>query len=81
MPRYSRPVPVSTGQRLLRFDRRLDARFVAGADEAGRGSLAFAAGVLPKKMHRLGPSGQYAISPTLTSRVGAVFFIVTGTSK
>jgi ribonuclease HII len=33
-------VPISTGQRLLRFDRRLDARFVAGADEAGRGSLA-----------------------------------------
>ena len=33
-------MPLSTGQRLLRFDRRLDARFVAGADEAGRGSLA-----------------------------------------
>jgi ribonuclease HII len=33
-------VPISTGQRLLRYDRRLDARFVAGADEAGRGSLA-----------------------------------------
>ena len=33
-------MPVSTGQRLLRFDRRLDARFVAGADEAGRGSPA-----------------------------------------
>ena len=29
-----------TGQRLLRFDRRLGARLVAGADEAGRGSLA-----------------------------------------
>ena len=29
-----------TGQRLLGFDRRLGARFVAGADEAGRGSLA-----------------------------------------
>ncbi len=29
-----------SGQRLLRFDRKLDARFVAGADEAGRGSLA-----------------------------------------
>jgi ribonuclease HII len=28
------------GQRLLRFDRALGARFVAGADEAGRGSLA-----------------------------------------
>jgi ribonuclease HII len=30
----------STGQRLLSFDRRLGVRFVAGADEAGRGSLA-----------------------------------------
>ena len=30
----------STGQKLLLFDRRLGARFVAGADEAGRGSLA-----------------------------------------
>src|ERR1700745_3230672 len=29
-----------TGQRLLKFDRRLGARFVAGADEAGRGCLA-----------------------------------------
>jgi ribonuclease HII len=29
-----------TAQRLLRFDRKLGARFVAGADEAGRGSLA-----------------------------------------
>jgi ribonuclease HII len=29
-----------TGRRLLNFDRRLGARFVAGADEAGRGSLA-----------------------------------------
>lgn len=33
-------MPLSTGQRLLRYDRRLGARFVAGADEAGRGSLA-----------------------------------------
>ncbi len=29
-----------TGQKLLRYDRRLGVRFVAGADEAGRGSLA-----------------------------------------
>ena len=29
-----------SGQRLLGFDRRLGVRFVAGADEAGRGSLA-----------------------------------------
>jgi ribonuclease HII len=33
-------MPLPTGQRLLRFDRRLGVRFVAGADEAGRGSLA-----------------------------------------
>jgi ribonuclease HII len=39
-----RPAPakrrVSTGRRLLRYDRGLGVRFVAGADEAGRGSLA-----------------------------------------
>jgi ribonuclease HII len=29
-----------SGQRLLRYDRKLDVRFVAGADEAGRGCLA-----------------------------------------
>jgi ribonuclease HII len=33
-------VPRSTGQKLLSYDRRLGVRFVAGADEAGRGSLA-----------------------------------------
>jgi ribonuclease HII len=33
-------VPARTGQKLLRFDRRLGARFVAGVDEAGRGPLA-----------------------------------------
>ena len=37
---YSRRVTRSSGQRLLSFDRRLGTRFVAGADEAGRGSLA-----------------------------------------
>jgi len=39
----------SSGQRLFAFDRRLDVRFIAGADEAGRGCLAgplVAAGVL-----------------------------------
>jgi ribonuclease HII len=44
------PMPrTSPGQRLLRHDRRLGVRFVAGADEAGRGPLAgplVAAGVL-----------------------------------
>jgi ribonuclease HII len=29
-----------TGQKLLKFDRKLGARFIAGTDEAGRGSLA-----------------------------------------
>jgi ribonuclease HII len=33
-------VPTAPVTRLLRFDRRLGARLVAGADEAGRGSLA-----------------------------------------
>src|SRR5439155_4509330 len=32
--------PRRTGQKLLRFDRKLGGRFVAGADEAGRGPLA-----------------------------------------
>jgi ribonuclease HII len=32
--------PKRTGRKLLGFDRRLGARFVAGADEAGRGPLA-----------------------------------------
>ena len=39
-PPTSRRTRKRTGQRLLRFDRRLGARWVAGADEAGRGSLA-----------------------------------------
>ena len=33
-------MPLPPGQKLLRFDRRLGVRYVAGADEAGRGSLA-----------------------------------------
>src|SRR5947199_3304928 len=51
-----------TGQRLLKFDRKLGARFVAGVDEAGRGSLAgplVVAGVLldyaALKEHRVRP--------------------------
>src|SRR5690349_15795241 len=35
--RYARLVARRTGQKLLQFDRKLGARFVAGADEAGRG--------------------------------------------
>src|SRR6266576_2797029 len=57
-------VPLSSGQRLLRFDRRLGARYVAGADEAGRGSLAgplVVAGVLLDyaclRNHRVRPLG------------------------
>jgi ribonuclease HII len=51
-----------TGQKLLKFDRSLGARFVAGTDEAGRGSLAgplVVAGVLldygSLKEHRCRP--------------------------
>jgi ribonuclease HII len=58
-------VPVSSGQRLLRFDRKLGARFVAGADEAGRGPLAgplVVAGVLLDyeclRDHRVRPLAQ-----------------------
>ena len=53
------------GQRLLRYDRRLGVRFVAGADEAGRGSLAgplVVAGVLldyeTLRGHRVRPLAQ-----------------------
>src|SRR5687767_918527 len=35
-----RSKPVPTARRLFRFDRELGRRFIAGADEAGRGSLA-----------------------------------------
>ncbi len=55
----------SSGQRLLSFDRKLGARFVAGADEAGRGSLAgplVVAGVLLDydclRHHRVRPLAQ-----------------------
>ena len=53
-----------TGQKLLRFDRKLGARLVAGTDEAGRGSLAgplVVAGVLLDygclRDHRVRPLG------------------------
>src|SRR5207302_10637884 len=35
-----KPKPKRPGRKLLAFDRRLGARFVAGTDDAGRGSLA-----------------------------------------
>jgi ribonuclease HII len=57
-------VPVRTGQKLLRYDRRFGVRYVAGADEAGRGSLAgplVVAGVLLDyaclRNHRVRPLG------------------------
>ncbi len=40
LPGYGERVPPNSGQRLLRHDRRLGVPLVAGADEAGRGSLA-----------------------------------------
>jgi ribonuclease HII len=58
------PTPRRTGRKLLAFDRRLGVRFVAGADEAGRGSLAgplVTAGVLfdyeRLRDHRVRPLG------------------------
>src|SRR6266480_1045081 len=36
----SKPRPKRTGRKLFAFDRSFERRFVAGADEAGRGSLA-----------------------------------------
>lgn len=57
-------MPVRTGQKLLRYDRRFGVRYVAGADEAGRGSLAgplVVAGVLldysSLRNHRVRPLG------------------------
>ena len=51
----------SSGQRLLAYDRRLGVRFVAGADEAGRGPLAgplVVAGVLLDYAALRGPRGR-----------------------
>src|SRR5690242_12152380 len=60
-----RPKPKRPGRKLLAFDRRLGARFVAGTDEAGRGSLAgplVVAGVLldygSLRDHRVRPLAQ-----------------------
>jgi ribonuclease HII len=67
-------VPVSSGQRLLRFDRKLGARFVAGVDEAGRGPLAgplVVAGVLLDyaclRDHRVRPLAQLNDSKQCTA--------------
>ncbi len=68
-------MPLSSGQRLLRFDRKLGARYVAGADEAGRGSLAgplVVAGVLLDyaclRDHRVRPLALLNDSKQLTPR-------------
>lgn len=57
-------MPAGTGQKLLRFDRKFGVRYLAGADEAGRGSLAgplVIAGVLLDydrlRNHRVRPLG------------------------
>ena len=72
--RQSKPKPKRPGRRLLGFDRRLGARFVAGTDEAGRGSLAgplVVAGVLLDyaclRDHRVRPLALLNDSKQLTS--------------
>ena len=79
--RYPRRVPVSSGQKLLRFDRRLGARYVAGVDEAGRGSLAgplVVAGVLLDygclRDHRVRPLAFLNDSKQLTAEERHVLF-------
>ena len=63
-PARKRPSrPRRPGRRLLNFDRSLGFRYVAGADEAGRGSLAgplVAAGVL-LDLERIGPAQARAL--------------------
>ena len=70
-----------TGQRLLSFDRRIGARYVVGADEAGRGSLAgplLVAGVLfdysSLRGVRVRPLAQLNDSKQLTSDQREVLF-------
>ena len=60
----AKPKPKRTGRKLFQHDRALGARFVAGADEAGRGCLAgplVAAAVL-FDLDRLGPREVRALS-------------------
>jgi ribonuclease HII len=68
-----KPKPKRPGRKLLAFDRRLGARFIAGTDEAGRGSLAgplVVAGVLldygSLRDHRVRPLAQLNDSKQLT---------------
>jgi ribonuclease HII len=82
-------VPLSTGQKLLRFDRRLGARYVAGADEAGRGSLAgplVVAGVLLDyaclRDHRVRPLADLNDSKQLSpERRSSLFRAVVGCAE
>ena len=74
-------MPLSTGQKLLRFDRRFGARYVAGTDEAGRGSLAgplVVAGVLLDyaclRDHRVRPLALLNDSKQLTAEDRAEIF-------
>ena len=76
-PRRQKPKPPTrrTGRKLLSFDRRLGARLVAGADEAGRGSLAgplVVAGVLLDygclRDHRVRPLALLNDSKQLSAR-------------
>src|SRR5205807_3264405 len=69
------------GQNLLRFDRKLGARWVAGTDEAGRGSLAgplVVAGVLLDyaclREHRVRPLGLLNDSKQCTAEQREVLF-------
>lgn len=57
-------MPRSSGQRLLAYDRKLGARFVAGADEAGRGCLAgpLVAAAVMFDQRRLRPADIRALS-------------------
>jgi ribonuclease HII len=74
-------VALSSGQKLLRFDRRLGARLVAGTDEAGRGSLAgplVVAGVLLDygclRDHKVRPLGLLNDSKQVTPERREVLF-------
>ena len=76
-----RPKPKRPGRKLLAFDRRLGARFVAGTDEAGRGSLAgplVVAGVLLDyeclRDHRVRPLALLNDSKQLTAAGREVLF-------
>src|SRR2546430_8996319 len=79
-------VAVGTGQKLLRFDRKLGARLVAGTDEAGRGSLAgplVGAGVLLDygclRGHKVRPLGFLNDSKQCSpERRGGLFHAVVG---